>query len=457
MKSSTASTEANNNSIELLHKQEEATSIDALTCLLETSDIVFVKKMSLNDWQWTEKENKHQNGPLIPKAQRDSSFFPSLKQKPVKPGKPQISEALFKVLWPQTGEILEAKLTHYTSKNESHLTHVPRLLFTGIAPASLFVVGHKKKPHQGDCVYQAVILDSVSEDADSLIDLFELPPTFLCDIFVPQKAIKSYQDKIFEFIEKALVAFNAGDLKKFAKKHATLPKPEELAVMAQQEFKRQNTNILNFNPFILDTPGDCLMEISRGIELAIFREFELRQKSLELIQVILGDKPQKSSVETAFRNIIREFPRIDKLLLSASQSRKSRAGRSYEYHIETMLIDGKIPYKPQVVMSSKSRPDFILPTLELYNKKGRPHDQALVLSAKTTLRERWKQVQNEIKDCDLYLATCDDKIAESAITSMKEAGIRLVVPESLKSSQGSSKIVSYKEQGNVISFKTFFH
>src|SRR5690606_10546857 len=121
-------------------------------------------------------------------------------------------------------------------------------------------------------------------------------------------------------------------------------------------------------------------------------------------------------------------------LLSAAQQRKSRAGYSFEHHIEAMLIAGNCPYEKQVVIEAKKRPDFILPTLELYKDPSRTKAEALVLSAKTTLRERWKQVQQEIKNCDLYLATVDENIAANAIEDMAEQGIRLVVPESLKNS-----------------------
>jgi hypothetical protein len=139
-------------------------------------------------------------------------------------------------------------------------------------------------------------------------------------------------------------------------------------------------------------------------------------------------------------------------MLSAAQQRKSRAGYSFEHHIEAMLIDGGIPFQKQVVIEAKKRPDFILPSLALYDDGARTDREALVLSAKTTLRERWKQVHAEIRNCDLFLATVDENIAENAITDMASQGIRLVVPESLK----NSDTTEYKRQESVISFEKFF-
>jgi hypothetical protein len=79
--------------------------------------------------------------------------------------------------------------------------------------------------------------------------------------------------------------------------------------------------------------------------------------------------------------------------------------------------------------------------------------EALVLSAKTTLRERWKRVGQEMKNCDLYLATVDENIAANAIEDMASQGIVLVVPEGLK----NSDTTEYKKQASVISFVSFFN
>ena len=152
------------------------------------------------------------------------------------------------------------------------------------------------------------------------------------------------------------------------------------------------------------------------------------------------------------RNIAYRYADIDAILLSASQQRRSRAGLSFEHHISAMLTDGGIPFEEQVILESKKRPDFILPSLALYNQHGRTYSEALVLSAKTTLRERWKQVPMEINNCELFLATVDETISENAIQEMGARGIFLVVPESLK----DSDTTEYKDSASVISFKEFF-
>jgi hypothetical protein len=212
-------------------------------------------------------------------------------------------------------------------------------------------------------------------------------------------------------------------------------------------------NLKNLNPFELEFPGDVLLEISRKIEYDLYREHQFRIRVLQLVLLIVGDDLRDTTVANIVRTIGYRYDEIDALLLSASQQRKSRAGYSFESHISRMLLDGGIPFASQkLVASNRARPDFILPSMKLYKDKTRSRSDALVLSAKTTLRERWKQVMDEISNCDLFLATFDEKITSDAIAQMATRGIWLVVPEAMKKSTSAE----YSKSPNVIGFKTFF-
>jgi hypothetical protein len=117
-----------------------------------------------------------------------------------------------------------------------------------------------------------------------------------------------------------------------------------------------------------------------------------------------------------------------------------------------MLLDGKVPFGKQVVIQARKRPDFVLPSFAHLAKPRKGKDRGLILSAKTTLRERWKQVEREMHGCELFLGTVDENIAANAIEEMESMGIILVVPEHLK----KSKETEYERHSNVLSFKTFF-
>ncbi len=101
-------------------------------------------------------------------------------------------------------------------------------------------------------------------------------------------------------------------------------------------------------------------------------------------------------------------------------------------------------------MVSSRKPDFVMPNKTLYAKKSA---DALVLAAKTTLRERWKQVPMEQRNCTVFLATMDEKVSLSATRDMANLQIALVVPEAFKS---KGTVVEYAKESNVFTFKEFF-
>lgn len=427
-------------------------SAELIMRLTKCANSIFLKKLSLNDWQWTEDPDKHQDGAYIFKTERDSGFFPPLTPAPIKPGGKPIFHAFFNISWPALDcpIVKEARLVNWRSKGEeTHLTRVAHEAFTGLNPASLLLIA--KTGVGVDAQYSATTVDSSSSGYRYLEDLFDLPPQFCSGIFEPARVIRTQQEKLFEFIGQALSAFHAGQIGAFALSHLSIPKPREMARLAQEEYQTLHGNV-DFNPFKMKAPGDAVLDISRGLEFEIFKSFEIRRRSMELVQVILGTDPEAISISQVLMNIVTEFPHIDGILLSAAQTRKSRAGASFELHIERLLADGDIPHEVQVVADAKKRPDFVLPSFAAYMDPLRDRNGALVLSVKTTLRERWKQVHGEMRNCDLFLATVDESIAENAIQDMARQGIVLVVPESLK----KSDTTVYKSQTNVISFKSFF-
>ncbi|WP_418132662.1 type II restriction endonuclease [Variovorax sp. 375MFSha3.1] len=430
---------------------ESDASLDELTAILEGAERVYLKKLSLNDWQWSENSSAHQGGVYIPHQDRDSGFFPALSLKERAASGAPIREIWFDLHWPQAETTKTARLVHYTSKGqETHLTNVVKEPFRGVSPASFLVIA-RRRLDSGELQFTAFVADSGGLGVGYLHDLFRFDSNFISGCFVPEAAARESADRAFSYVEQAVRAWREGSLIEFAAAHAMIPSTSRMAELAQAEY--MNTNSLSsLNPFTLAAPGDALMRISRDIEYRLFKDFELRARSVELIRIVFGTDSAAVTAEGAIRSLITEFPRIDKVLLSAAQQRKSRAGKSFELHIERLLKDGGVPYEAQVVIESKKRPDFVLPDFLLYSDSARTRQEALVLSAKTTLRERWKQVHSEIQNCDLYLATVDENVAATVISEMAEAGICLVVPESLKTSDAAV----YRRQANVISFAEFF-
>jgi hypothetical protein len=424
---------------------------DLLARLFERSDQVLVKKLSNNDRDWARYTNKHQAGVYIPHEQRDSGFFPALtaKARDAATAK-EIREVYFTTVWPQAS-IAEkrSRLVHYTSKGqETHMTGLPKEAFIELSPASLLVMGRLSSG--AGYSYECLTIDSGSDEVLLLAELFNLAADFLVDIFEPAERKAEERDRILDFAEQVIAAWKKGSIAAFAKDNAAMPSTIELAAKARQTFLKKY-GLDKTNPFDLDRPGDALREISRIIEWDLFRDYQRRERAVELVRLVLGDMPGNIPVSEIIRKLIDQLPAIDALMLSASQQRKSRAGYSYEHHIESMLLDGNIPFEKQVIIEARKRPDFILPSLAFVDRRTKHAKTGLILSAKTTLRERWKQVEREKGKRRLFLTTVDENIAGSSIEDMASFGVHLVIPESLR----LSKETEYKDHKNVVSFKEF--
>ncbi|MEX0450186.1 type II restriction endonuclease [Spiribacter sp. 221] len=430
---------------------EPANDTDLFLALFEKADRLFVKKLSNNDRDWARCDNKHQAGVYIPHEHRDGGFFPALHMKTRNdPKADEIRERFFKIVWPQASdEPKETRLVHYTSKGqETHLTRLPKAIFSDLLPASFLVMGRIKS--EPEPLYECLTIDSGSDDAAHLTELLALTADFVIGEFDPAGTVEQERELILDFAEQVIKAWLAGEIIPFAAENAAMPNTTDLAGMACSQYLERH-GLTALNPFEIRNPGDALREISRNIEWDLFREFQRRERTVALVRIVMGDDPVTVDAAHVIRRLVDELPEIDRLMLSASQQRKSRAGYSYEHHIEAMLAGGGIPYEKQVIIEARKRPDFILPSLKFINAKKSEAETGLILSAKTTLRERWKQVEREKGKRSLYLTTIDENIAGNAIEDMASLGVQLVIPESLK----HAKETEYERYENVLSFREF--
>lgn len=413
--------------------------------LATRSSQLFVKKLSRNDTSWADDPKKHQAGFYIPKEIRESGFFPPLSA--ANPDKPHIFYAPCVSLWPQTGEIKQSGMRHFSNKGpETHFTSVPHQVFAGLSPASLLVAGKLREPIS-DASHWIVVLDSISDDAEILETALDIGSDFHFGLFDPAELAEARDfavDEAAQLIDQLQHAIRTGTLEQFVRSVSRLPPAEEIASEARRDFFAV-TGVASLDPYLLDTPGDAIMRISRDIEYRIFKRHELRRRASEVVSILIRERDLVNAV-------VRGFPLLDAVFLSASQQRKTRAGRSFESHLATALRDGAIAFEEQAVLGGR-RPDFVLPSVRVLGlHESRPYLDALILSAKTTLRERWKQLTHERFNCSIFLATVDDRISKQVLNDMKEMEIVLVVPESLKTSKESH----YPAHPNVISFREFF-
>lgn len=115
--------------------------------------------------------------------------------------------------------------------------------------------------------------------------------------------------------------------------------------------------------------------------------------------------------------------------LSVHNRRKSRAGLSLENHIEELLKYQKILYSHTPVTENKSKPDFIFPCIEAYRDTKYPHIYLTMLGAKSTCKDRWRQVLSEADRIEKkHLLTLESAISENQTNEMVGKKLQLVLP-----------------------------
>lgn len=230
-----------------------------------------------------------------------------------------------------------------------------------------------------------------------------------------------------------------------------MPKGKELAQRAQDEL-RNRYKAKNIDPFesaYFKTYCDNLFDELLDIEFELYK-VEEKKVNQELLWILVKDTlgSRRTATTGQLEQIIKgNFDVLRDFYLSISQSRKTRAGGSVQDHLAYMLSSLGYPFEEQKMINGK--PDFILPNAELY--KNNPGECVLV-TAKRTLRERWRQIIIEgFKSPQYFLITIDEKQSTENLSEMAGHRIYLVVPERIKQSAPH-----YKDSGNVISLKGFF-
>lgn len=135
---------------------------------------------------------------------------------------------------------------------------------------------------------------------------------------------------------------------------------------------------------------------------------------------------------------------------SVLNRRKSRAGKSLEFHLEALFNGNNLQYESQAITEVKKKPDFLFPSAEAYHDRSFPTEKLVVLGAKTTCKDRWRQVITEADRIDTkYLCTLQQGISANQLEEMKAENVVLVVPEEY--------ICTYPKEyrGEILTIKNF--
>ena len=122
------------------------------------------------------------------------------------------------------------------------------------------------------------------------------------------------------------------------------------------------------------------------------------------------------------------------------QRRKSRVGSALENHLEQIFNDHRLQYSREQITENNHRPDFIFPGIDQYHNPDFPEDRLTMLAAKSTCKERWRQILNEaVRIPKKHLLTLEPSISESQTNEMSYENVQLVLPRELHSTYSLSQ------------------
>jgi len=171
-----------------------------------------------------------------------------------------------------------------------------------------------------------------------------------------------------------------------------------------------------------------------------------------------SEKLEESIRKTCGEYAGRVFPYIYRLSLSNTQSRRSRAGATFEYIIYYLYDVLGYDYDSQKKVGRKlfdtmglgKKVDSIMPSIEAYTQR---RNKTIIGTMKTSLRERWQEVAEEIertKIPEIHLLTVDEDISLNKAKEMAQHNIIIVTYDWISNSE------KLKEMKNITSFEEYF-
>lgn len=342
----------------------------------------FCKFLSAND---TDPNQSHQAGIYIPQNSF-SILFDS-------PGiKGNNKDRFVSVYWHYEEDYIsdEVRFIYYgrSTRNEYRITHTPffRPEYTG----ALFVFTQCNEEN-----YQAFILNT-DDEINQFLDAFGLSP-HETNCLIDGGRQTNDNDLIKAFIQD------------IDDKGIDFPDSKRMSAAARDICDKT----ISPHALILTNPDKKILDWT-DMEYNIFKAVEYSR----------------------YGNIVSQgFPSVDEFVDMANQvlnRRKSRAGKSLEHHLAAIFDGNLLPFEEQVVTEGNKRPDFIFPSKKAYHDLTYPAKKLISLAAKTTCKDRWRQVLNEadrLKDDYKYLCTLQQGISVAQLDEMQSEKVRLIVPK----------------------------
>ena len=354
---------------------------------VQNAKYAFCRFITAND---TGKNGSHQAGFYIPKCAAALLFDT--------PGvKGENKDKMVKVKW-QDDFTTDSRFIYYGqgTRNEYRITRFGKgfPFFEEDNVGDLLIIAQQSEDY-----YYGFVLQT-DQDIDDFFAYFNLSPEKTNQLIDVTQA--STPEKQLEIGIQELVAL-----------YADFPETRQMAQFARDIYNKVH-HITDVH--ICKSPDEQLLKWI-DTEYGLFRSFE--------------EKVYAPIYSVPFSNC-QELVKFSNIILNR---RKSRAGKSLEHHLATIFTAAQLEYEEQAVTEDNKKPDFLFPNGEAYHNMLFPANKLVFLGAKTTCKDRWRQVLNEADRIETkYLFTLQQGISKNQLREMKHEHLKLVVPASYRTS-----------------------
>jgi len=353
---------------------------------VQNAESSFFKFISANDVGKTTKGNtrSHQSGYYIP-----ISFCEKIFETAIQRGTDY--EQFVTVKWQNDFET-DSRFKFFGSKNECHLTRLGRdfPFRKDDNMGDVIIISKVDKEH-----YKAYVL-STDDDIEEVFAALNISAGDTNRIISKKESINA---------DSALLQCFHLFVKELNRRFPTT------TVLSKRARDCYNSCYNITNEIVKQKPDESLLRWLDS-EFQLFKAIELNFYSEMLTTPFSG---------------IEELIEIANTILNR---RKSRAGKSLEHHLGKIFEIFGLDFSPQAVTEGKKKPDFIFPSGELYQNKRYDPSKLVFLAAKTTCKDRWRQIINEADRIRIkHLFTLQESISKNQLDEMYGHNVKLVVPE----------------------------
>lgn len=361
--------------------------LNSAICKVQNAKHAFCRFITAND---TGKNGSHQAGFYIPKC-----AAPLLFDVPGEKG--ENKDKLVKVKW-QDDFVTESRFIYYGqgTRNEYRITRFGKSFpfFEEDNVGDLLIIAQQSEDY-----YHSFILQT-DQDIDDFFAYFNLSSEMTNQLIDVKQA--DTPEKQLETGIQELVTL-----------YTNFPETKQMAKFAREIYNKVHK--------ITDT------EVCKNPDLQLLKWIDTEYSLFRAFE----EKVYAPIYSVSFPNC-QELVKFSNVILNR---RKSRAGKSLEHHLATIFTAARLEFEEQAVTEDNKKPDFLFPNGEAYHNLLFPSENLVFLGAKTTCKDRWRQVLNEANRIETkYLFTLQQGISKNQLREMKHEHLKLVVPASYRAS-----------------------